>query len=115
MTFDPHPAGGADASESNRKRVASKARELQKSVRNIKSEVSGLRQVHALKMAELNASISHTSQRILAAITAFGQAASLRKDEGALQVEKFRKERLELNGLEDGYNRCSQTTFKDLQ
>lgn len=82
-------------------------------------------------MAELTASVSHTSQRILAAVTVFGQTAVLRAQQqqqqqqgdggGAAAVggvaggEEFRRERLELAGLEEGYNRCCTSTFKDLQ
>ena len=100
----------------NNKKLQLKARELQKSVQAIKSEVSSLRQAHSLKMAELDASIGHTSQRILAAVSAFGRTAGLRGAAGGGgQGEGFRLERLELYGLREGYDKCCETTFKDLQ
>lgn len=67
-----------------------------------------------MKAAELDASFNHTSQRILAAVSAFQRTASLRKDE-RFQGESFRVERLELCGVREGYDKCCETTFKDLQ
>jgi hypothetical protein len=98
----------------NNKKIQLKARELQRSVQAIKSDMSGLRQAHSLKMAELDASIDHTSQRILAAVSAFGRTAGLRVGD-QWKGEEFRLERLELYGMREGYNKCRQTTFKDLQ
>lgn len=96
------------------KKLLPKVRELQKSVKSIKSEMSGLRQVHTLNVAEFKASMGHTSQRILAAISAFGHTASLHSD-GKVRIGTFRKERVELYGLKDGYKRCCESTFKDLE
>lgn len=97
------------------KNIQLKARELQKSVQAIKSDVNSLRQSHSLKAAELDASINHTSQRILAAVSAYARTANLRKDRTLQSDERFRLERLELCGLKDGYSRCCDATFKDLQ
>lgn len=101
----------------NSKKVLSKAKELQNSVRTVKSDMTSLREVHILKMAELEANMNHTSQRILAAVSAFSQNASMQGGgEGKSKTTaSFRKERLELCGLEEGYNRCCESTFKDLQ
>lgn len=110
-------AATIEVSPSNTK-ILSKARELQKSVKTIKSEMSNLRRAHTLKMAELNASISHTSQRILAAISVFSQTTGLRKERAGGAVggaEDIRWERLELSGMEEGYHRCCESMFKNLQ
>ena len=101
-------------SATNSKKILSKARELQKSVRSVKSEMNSLRHAHSVKMAELNASVSHTSQRILAAVSAFSRAAGMGRGGGG-GVEGVRRERLELSGMEEGYQKCCDSTFKELQ
>ena len=98
------------------KKVLSKAKVLQNSVRTVKSDMNSLREAHALKMAELEASMNHTSQRILAAVSSFSRNSGMQGRAGKVsKVEKFRRERMDLYGLEDGYHRCCQSTFKDLQ
>ena len=88
------------------------------SVKTIKSDISSLRHAHNLKLAELKASIDHTSRRILAAVSAFSRSTSTQQGGGGGKTGgavSFRKERLELSGMEEGYNRCCESTFKDLE
>ena len=102
----------------NSRKVLSKAKELQNSVKTIKSDMNSLRQAHIFQMAELEASMSHTSHRILAAVSAFSRSSRMQAGGdggGAGGVEPFRRERLEVEGLEEGYNKCCEATFRDLQ
>ena len=90
-----------------------KANQLQNTAKAIQTDMATLKQLHATKMAEISACISHTSQRILATVLSFGETAGLRK--GAEKAEGFRKDRLDLYREKEGYDKCCASTFKDLQ
>lgn len=64
-------------------------------------------------MAELSAGLNLTSQRITAAVAAFGHAASQSQSE-TVKMSSMHWKRSELNGLQDGYTKCSDTTLHDL-
>ena len=96
---------------------------MQTAVHTIKSEMFNLRQTHALKMAELNATISRTSHRIIGAVVTFGRMSKARGGTGGggggggggLEGGSFRRERMALSGIRSDYDECSEATFKDLK
>ncbi len=65
-------------------------------------------------MAELNASISRTSHRIVGAVTTFGRMSKAGGGGGGGGRGKD-VERLVLSGMRKDYDKCSEVTFKDLK
>ena len=84
---------------------------LQTSVSSLKREMVLMRKDHLAKMADFSHSLEQSSQRISAAVSAVFKTRGI-STKGA---EPFRRERMELYGVKEGYSRCARKTLSELK